>query len=385
MPRPRRDLGTYGTINAVEVEPGKWRARARYRFNDGKLRQVERFAGTENKATQALRKALNTIDAGRGGQISPTMTLRTLADRFLEAKRQENRSRGTIETYQYTADKHLKGIGDLTIAEATPERLQTFLSGVHEKHGHGAAKNCRSVLSGMMQLAVVNGAIDRNPVRQLSRIEKHGKPGSPALPLEQLSAFLRAIHGDKQLADRGTDNLLEFMAYTGFRVGEACGLAWADVDLGAGNTTMRAIAVHRRGVGTVRQEYGKTDAAARTIALPEQCLRLLHRLQDARIPETGPLVFPTPLGAIRDPSNVEGEWRRRRDDLGFPGITSHSLRKMVATALDVQGMSARDIADYLGHKNPSVTEDVYMQRNTGSVKAAAAMQNALSTLNESAG
>jgi integrase len=51
-------------------------------------------------------------------------------------------------------------------------------------------------------------------------------------------------------------------------------------------------------------------------------------------------------------------------------MTSHALRKTGATALDVWGLSARAIAEYLGHKQPSMTRDKYMARNAGSRRAA---------------
>ena len=44
MARPRTPISAHGAISVVEVEKGKWRARTRYRFDDGRLRQVERFA-----------------------------------------------------------------------------------------------------------------------------------------------------------------------------------------------------------------------------------------------------------------------------------------------------------------------------------------------------
>lgn len=73
---------------------------------------------------------------------------------------------------------------------------------------------------------------------------------------------------------------------------------------------------------------------------------------------------------LHDPSNTERELRLRRQIIGFPKITTHSLRKTVATALDQSGMSARAIAEYLGHKNPSMTQDKYMAQNTGGKNAA---------------
>lgn len=87
-------------------------------------------------------------------------------------------------------------------------------------------------------------------------------------------------------------------------------------------------------------------------------------------------MFPTALGNLRDPRNTSRDWREARDRLGFPGVTTHSFRKTVATALDQSGLTAREIAEYLGQENPSLTQDVYLAKTTGGMKAAAAL-NAL--------
>jgi integrase len=46
----------------------------------------------------------------------------------------------------------------------------------------------------------------------------------------------------------------------------------------------------------------------------------------------------------------------------FAWIVPHTYRKTVATMLDQQGLSARTIADQLGHARISMTQDVYMGR-----------------------
>jgi integrase len=52
--------------------------------------------------------------------------------------------------------------------------------------------------------------------------------------------------------------------------------------------------------------------------------------------------------------------RRALDRADFGWVTSHSFRKTTATILDQSGLSARVIADQLGHARPSMTQDVYM-------------------------
>ena len=86
-----------------------------------------------------------------------------------------------------------------------------------------------------------------------------------------------------------------------------------------------------------------------------------------------PLVFPTVLGNLRDPRDTMRDWRDARIRLGFPDVSTHSFRKTVVTALDQAGLTAREVAEYLGHENPSITQDVYMAKNTGGTRAAAAL------------
>lgn len=52
----------------------------------------------------------------------------------------------------------------------------------------------------------------------------------------------------------------------------------------------------------------------------------------------------------------------------------HTYRKTVATMLDRQGLSARTIADQLGHARISMTQDVYMGRRAVDQAAAAGLE-----------
>lgn len=373
MSRPRNPIGSHGMINTIEVEPGKFRARTRYRFSDGKARQVERFGSTRAKAENALKTALTTIEGDRGGALKPTTTLKELGQKFLTSRRELNRSEGTLETYGYAVNVHITpSLGDLTISEAKAERLQAFLTRVEKDNGLTAAKNCRSALSGMMGLAVRNGAAAVNPVRDLERITHRKKKGAKAIPLEELPAFIEKIRADEKLQEWDTVELIEFMLVSGWRIAEVCALDAASIDFGKGTATVEAINVRVKGKGIVRQELPKTEKSGRTTPLPKAALDLLER-RHQRLGEFTSLLFPTPLMRSRDPSNTQREVRDRREALGYPELSTHSFRKTAGTILDRAGLSASEIADYLGHENPSMTQDRYLNTIKGAVKAAKIM------------
>jgi integrase len=61
-------------------------------------------------------------------------------------------------------------------------------------------------------------------------------------------------------------------------------------------------------------------------------------------------------------------------------IRSHALRKTTATALDRAGHTARQIADQLGRAKVSITQDVYMGRQSANPAAAQALEQAFEDL-----
>jgi integrase len=354
MARPRTPLSSYGAILAVEVEPGKWRARTRYRFDDGKLRQVERFAPSRAKAETKLKQALTTIQATAAVDVKRETRLRDLGVRFMVAK--AGRAPRTVEAYQHSIDKVIvPRIGDLAVSEATPERLQRFIDTVTRENGPGSAKTARAVLSGMLGLATRSDAVRANPVRELAPIEAKPK-GATAIPVADLPGLLEQVRGDERLVALDMVEMIEFIAGTGVRISEAIGLEWRDVDLAARTVTIRA---------------AKTDAGERTIRVPKAVGRMLK----VRGQVYGSVhVFPTALGKRRNARNTAREWADARERLGLPdGYTFHAFRKTVATALDQAGLTARDIAEYLGHANPALTQSVYMSKLVGGTRAADAL------------
>jgi integrase len=56
------------------------------------------------------------------------------------------------------------------------------------------------------------------------------------------------------------------------------------------------------------------------------------------------------------------DWRRVREDLGVPEVTTHSFRKTVATLIGDRGLSARIGADQLGHPRPSMNQERNVSR-----------------------
>jgi integrase len=169
-----------------------------------------------------------------------------------------------------------------------------------------------------------------------------------------------------------------FMLATGVRIGEALATVWSEVDLDAGTVQVTSTLVRVKGKGLLRKRT-KSRAGERTLPLPMTAIALLRRrfMTGARLDQP---IFPDVLGGFRDPANVRRDLRQARGTDTLAWITSHSFRKTAATILDEAALSARLVADQLGHSRPSMTQDVYMGRRAVDSQAAVALEAALGEL-----
>lgn len=84
-------------------------------------------------------------------------------------------------------------------------------------------------------------------------------------------------------------------------------------------------------------------------------------------------MFPSATGTLRDPDNTRARIRDVVADTAFKGLHPHDFRHYVAGVLDAAGLSAREIADYLGHERISTTQEDYMERGVVGEKAGPAL------------
>ena len=154
------------------------------------------------------------------------------------------------------------------------------------------------------------------------------------------------------------------MLGTGVRIGEALALAWDLVDLDVAEVTIAYTLIRVKGQGLMRKST-KTDNGMRTIPLSPLLVAMLRRRRRT-IGQTP--VFPAELGGWRDPYNIQRDLRNARGE--FAWVSFHTFRKTAATVLDEAGLSARDIANILGHSRISMTQDTYLGRGAVDQRAA---------------
>lgn len=378
MPRPPLPIGTFGKIRFYPVASG-WRATTMYRDRDGKTRPVERLGKTKTAAERNLKRALaERSGPSAGDALTADSRFKKAAEmwfaKFEAAANAGSRSLGSVDTYRSILDRHvLPGLGDVRLREATVPRVDAFLDALRRNVGVSTAKTARSVVSGVLGLAVRHGALDMNPTRETARLEKGRTKGPRAFTLEERTLFLKRLDSDEKAKARDLPDLSRFMMATGVRIGEALAVHWEDVDLDARTVAVDYTVIRAKGVGLFRKST-KSEAGERTLPLPSWAVEMLERRKATTPHPRGP-VFPDSLGGLRDPSNTRRDLRDARGP-EFAWVTSHVFRKTAATILDEAGLTARIVADQLGHSRPSMTQDVYLGRKVVDRRTAEALEAA---------
>jgi len=150
---------------------GKNRHRAitNYRDYDGVTRRVERSGRSPALARDRLRRAIR--DRGRAdaaAEITPDTKVTAVAELWFteieEAVAEGRRSPNTSKLYRDRLDNQvLPALGELRVREISVSRVDRLVSRTKQNHGVATAKAVRTVVSGVLGLAVRYDALTQNP------------------------------------------------------------------------------------------------------------------------------------------------------------------------------------------------------------------------------
>ena len=392
----RQVLGEDGKYRAakpgerVTKKTDRWRAQGSVRDDHGRLVTLSRYGKVKTVVEDALRQALKDREqALAGGVLLPTTTLREAAEFWRShVKNNSDLSESTRRLYFIALDLHILGLedeanlADMELRNIKVSNLEPALRKVAEGSGLGMLKTTRSVYRAILTLAVRHDAIPHNPVTDLGKIEVKAKVRDSDRDTGR--AFTRTER-DRVIAFADTDNrsvardmgdLFAFLAGTGVRIGEACALQWEDLDLDAGLATVGEYTVVRvAGEGLGRVEHGKTKVSIRVLGLPVWLIDRLKARQTSTMFASNDwkVVFASPLGKLRDPSNTAHHVRALLDSVNSDKVgdvegqpmtwaSGHTFRKTAITLLPDSGLSDREVANFSGHKRIGVMQDHYLSR-----------------------
>lgn len=364
MGRPPLALGAHGRIDFHD-DPvsGRVRARARFRDFDGTCRPVTRWGATRTEAESRLLAAIEERAVFPAGDWTGGTRVAAAIELWRADLEAGSLAPATRQLYEAAARLYVRpALGEVRLGELTPVVIDRALTLVRVNKGTQPARAARRALSSLCADAVRHSAIGHNPVRDSRPIACDHRQARALTPAEASDLQTR-LAADPRAVRLDLPDLVQFMLGTGVRIGEAGAVRDAVLDLTVGTVHINATVIRVPRAGLRIQPRTKTIASQRVLALPAPVLDTLRDRRAVGRP-TGPagVVFCSPTGQLRDPSNTQADLRVTLDRLGYPWVTSHTFRKTVASRLDDQGFSIRHIADQLGHARPSTTLDHYLGR-----------------------
>lgn len=399
MPNPPLAPGTHGTIRCTyDAKKKCWRARCRYRDFDGKYYQPEKTGRTKSAAIRGLEAKIRDFIApttGDGVLTSESFVHEAAIvwlkwfERLCEAG---EKSFTSLDNYRSTWSNQVKpALGELRIREVESGRVASMCEEIKFAQSASRARNARAVISGILEFAMRDGAVGQNVAKKSGKIEtpkaerkRQKVEGKRVLTAAQLLDLIRRAEADAKAVAAELPDILRLAAATGERTGEIFGAHWPMFDADAKVLRMGGNVIHPTGRGQMLND-GKTMTAERDIALAEwTCTMLAERRWAAKNPD-GP-IFPSRNGTMRSPANVRRSLRaflqRIFDEthgaVDYTWVTFRAIRKTVITLLDAGGLTARQIADIVGHAHVSMTQNVYMGRGVPSRDGAVVLENVFS-------
>lgn len=321
---------------------------------------------TKTEAKKSRDKARNAVN--RGTYVAPQdLTVGSYLDQWVEAHSVELKP-STAKTYRDNIERYLKpALGHERLQSLSPDRLSILFRDMHTSGGKGGkalsartVEFARAVLRRAMSDAVVNRLVEVNPVVGSKLPKRDGKPQHTTWTGAQLKTFLDAV------AEERLFPLWQLAAATGMRRGELMALRWEHVDLEAGMVSVERSATQLSGkrVTTTPKNHERRRVAidTHTVAV----LRSWRKQQAAErlawgqaYQDTEGLVFTQENGTPVLPDYVTKAFGRAQKGIEGPRLVLHELRHTHATLLLRDRVPMHIVAKRLGHKDPSVTLNVY--------------------------
>ena len=367
------------------------------------IRDTMSFPATMSEARQrkeakfALSKLELDIREGRRKPAKSHHTVRSFSELWMTEYVEPNLAKNTAKSYRHFLDARiLPALGDLPLNRLTPLVITRWLNEVRtsprrstrlpddrlkakrppslearmekakpkdQKLSENTVLHYYTTLAAMLDKAVQWDIMPKNPMDKVDRpIVKRTKV--KYLTEERAVELLRCLKSEENLCYRCA---LLLALLCGLRLGEVGALRLADVDFDNCTIDITRALKYTPQTGNYEGDP-KTDSGNRLIALPPGMMALLHETRDyqqdvaawAGDKWVGEGYIVHGWNGARLHHDTPSKWFRRFADAhGFEGVRFHDLRHTHATILLANNIDAVAVASRLGHRDATVTLQVY--------------------------
>jgi integrase len=244
----------------------------------------------------------------------------------------------TKEYYDFRIKALLKSWPDLKdkdVSKITKAECETWSI----KNGKAVSSSSHNQTIGLLRnifkIAIEAGARYDNPATAAKRVKPHTKKQIHLPEPQQFEKLVETIRTSGSGFSKSSAELVQFLAYGGFRKSEAQFVTWNDCDFVREKITVRGspeTGLKSRRVG----EY-------RVVPMISEMRQLLKKIKDDKTPAPN-----TPVMRVFE---CKKSITTACSKLGIPRFTHHDLRHLFATRCIESGVDIPTVSRWLGHKD----------------------------------
>lgn len=286
--------------------------------------------------------------------------------KHIESK--ETLSEITLQGYRAILDKHFKPYfknSGLKVKEITPHIIEQYykikMTGTPNKKGLSSKsiRGHQAVFSNILKYALKENIVSYNSA---SRVELPplNRPRIDFYDNDEVKFVFNTIKEERLYP------LYFFIVFYGLRRSECLGLKWSDIDWKRNTIHIqRSLSCNTK---TVCRDGTKTNSSNRYYPINDLIKVLLNRVQKEQkhfkklfgneYVDSG-FIFTKQNGQPLSPNTVSSMWAKILKKYNLRRIRLHDLRHSCASLLIDKGYELKEISDWLGHSDITVTANLY--------------------------
>ena len=333
---------------ANAIRRGKvWQYEISYKKPDGKYAK-KRKSGyrTKKEALRAGQEMELELQQGENHKHQD-MLLADYFEQWMELYKKPLVSEITYRQYVTTQKTIAKLFPMTTLNSLTKSEYQSVLNQYAQTHVKDTVRKLDIRIKACLEEAVEAKIINNNPARKsVVTGNNHSKPSSEKyINYTDLNKLIDHL---LKYATHSSHHILLIAALTGARFSEILGLTWDCVNLEAKTITINKTWLYKLTTPTFAPTKNGEN---RTIAISQKLAQFL-----ADLPRNGERVINIPVTPEAVNKSLSAQLKHLKIT---PIITCHGLRHSHASALLLHNVNILSIAERLGHKDVSVTQNTY--------------------------
>jgi integrase len=311
---------------------------ARFRV-DGKLRWkslgTDKITVAKTRLPDVLkeeRKASERRREMQSGSMTLGQALEVVLDRIEKDPNLKPKTKRNAAERGKALRRAWPGLERLNIRDVTRQECLTWARDVAAKASPTRFNQFVRLLRWAFDVAVEFGIRTENSANAIEWVRE--KPKQLRLPEpQQFESLVNAVHTCGWVDGIESARFVEFLAYTGCRLGEAVNVRWEDVDFASGRLAVRG-----------DPETGTKNGLVRFVPLNPTARALLERIRADRPAEP-------PTATVLRQKDCRKALANACKRIGIPKMTHHDLRHLFATRCIESGVDIPTVSRWLGHKD----------------------------------